>query len=849
MIFTCPFTFSHKFPGLDQMIEANDIQSSHLNIDVPLEEAALWLNSKTLHKMNDDQIENYVKQKIEKEPEVREKEFIRNDRDRRKTIAIESIQVHDAAVPEYRKTKTLHREEEGVIEERDSSEEDSNEEEEQAFDSEPSNDYDELKKIVNDENQNYILTRLSTQRLAASRKNTIESIMMKEKRSSTTKSSNKIARSNSQNEKEEEESSPQKVSRTRTRSPEFPEIEEPSKFSEDKPSSEKDKSSLIEDQEEQEEKEEDIDYQELQVKSEKELVLDKPSEITSIQGIIKSNSPEPLDKKSLLHQDSIKKLESKKSVKFQDDPKEELSDFSSILSDKNGEERISEDSLVNLEIEKREDEKNSLEISQISSGFSGSRKVISEYSLKNPLKSEDSMEQLKKSKIDLKYSGKSISRLNSLKSKNEVPKSPMVLKKSITSPQPEEEKTELKKSATAAKITRLPSLRLTESPKQFTPTKVSEPYNESPKNDANRRISVKNLKLETEDNLEEKKTPIMQSRSPKVGSPSTKSIMGVFDIRKDFFRNIFDVKVDFDDERSEDHNKKAENLEVFGAHILRMTRSNENIIIPSPKVIIKPNLDTIEEKSDQKLKAESLPYLKKHSRVVERPKKKSALNPSSIVAHDKLLFMYYLELIGHPNSPKAELNFFSVQRHIRPSDVIYMSKRLGIRAALNAYSSIESDFIWIGYLQISAPMPSGFNKNTRVSTMLEWPLGTHPGDMYFHILFQSQKNLRANEIKRLTHKERIESLLANSWGRFINEKNQVYYYNYLNGERTEIAPGLSEKYEMNIGSKKTSKLKDLLTQDQSIKGILDTYNIQNTSNEERYSNLSNYILQSLIHGG
>lgn len=152
------------------MLEANDIQSSHLNIDVPLEEAALWLNSKTLHKMNDDQIENYVKQKIEKEPEVREKEFIRNDRDRRKTIAIESIQVHDAAVPEYRKTKTLHREEEGVIEERDSSEEDSNEEEEQAFDSEPSNDYDELKKIVNDENQNYILTRLSTQRLAASKK-------------------------------------------------------------------------------------------------------------------------------------------------------------------------------------------------------------------------------------------------------------------------------------------------------------------------------------------------------------------------------------------------------------------------------------------------------------------------------------------------------------------------------------------------------------------------------------------------------------------------------------------------------------------------------------------------------
>ena len=175
LIFTCPFSFGLKFPNFDvNSLKFDDSGVSSTNIDGPFE---VYSKNKSLHKMSEEQLENFLKE-IEKQPENIEKEFVRNDRERRKTIAIETIAPHEPT--EFRRFRTNHREEDGIIEEIDSSEEHSKPDNLNNYTDE-SNDYDELNKILNQENEN-VIRRISTLRLAVSRQNTIESIRLKEKR-------------------------------------------------------------------------------------------------------------------------------------------------------------------------------------------------------------------------------------------------------------------------------------------------------------------------------------------------------------------------------------------------------------------------------------------------------------------------------------------------------------------------------------------------------------------------------------------------------------------------------------------------------------------------------------------
>jgi len=208
--------------------------------------------------------------------------------------------------------------------------------------------------------------------------------------------------------------------------------------------------------------------------------------------------------------------------------------------------------------------------------------------------------------------------------------------------------------------------------------------------------------------------------------------------------------------------------------------------------------------------------------------------------------MYYLELIGHPNSPRSSLNFFYTERHIQPSDVLNMAKRLALRVSPVPYLSIESDLIWIAYLQIATPMPSGFNSHTRISTILNWPLGKHPGDVYFTLLCKCQRRLRDKELKKMNKQQKVESLIGFSWSKFVNEKNKSYYFNFLTEEKSENAPQLNEIFDVNAGVRRKNRLKDILTQDSDIREIMAKYDIEGNYKDDRFYNLSNYIIQTVI---
>lgn len=89
------------------------------------------------------------------------------------------------------------------------------------------------------------------------------------------------------------------------------------------------------------------------------------------------------------------------------------------------------------------------------------------------------------------------------------------------------------------------------------------------------------------------------------------------------------------------------------------------------------------------------------------------------LTHQKLYFMYYLDLLGHPFSPKSSMTKYECSKYVQPVTILFLAKRLGIRITNVPFSSQESDLVWIAYLQAAAPMPSGFKKNIPISKICD----------------------------------------------------------------------------------------------------------------------------------
>ena len=663
--------------------------------------------------MNEEQIETYVKLKTEKEPEVYEQEFIRNDRNRRKTIAIESIQVSDA-IPEFRRIKTIQRQDEGVIEEINSSEEDSKPEE-VLLESEDSNDYNELQNIVNEEKKNNVLARISTMRLAASRKNTIERIMMKERRNTTPGEFNDYAQLLVQDDVNNNKISEQ--------------YDENKKLIESKNES---NNCMIEDNNLKAEKEHKLSLknnlkeEDKQLNNLSNLASDKLNNLEDMEANLISDKlvdKEFKEQNDIINSmgkdlESLRKMDAKKTEKYNKRQEaEEMSEFSSIASEQNDNESMSVNSLMNLDIEKKTNEKfnfENFESISVPSQISSINPVLT-----HPIKSSVKFEESPSSSISCEAK-ENLNAVQQDKKKEEKINHQEEKKKDQEAIILEKLKGEenlliknIEKISGTPKIksenyTGLPSIKKSDSPSNFYYS--SKPID--PSFDLNnmkpRKVSIKNLKLMTEATVtDDKDTSMDKSLHDESGRKNSSkkklsnnniltktsqpaSIMEAFDTKRKYFKNIFDAPSPKASDKNGECQTNVENAEVFGGNIQIMPRSHDLLYMMSPRTMMKQKLEPIEEKSSLKINAESLPNLNRSRNVKSM---NHPISPSSnAIMTQETHFLYYLELIGHPNTNKSSLNFFNVQKNITPANVISMSKRLNIRVSSRAYSSFESDF-------------------------------------------------------------------------------------------------------------------------------------------------------------
>lgn len=887
LIFACPFSFGHQIPDINN--GAANTNSSSLSIDAPFQ------SNRISSRATEEQIESIAKLKLEKDPE---KEFLRGDRDRRKTINLDSIEPEEK-ITEFRKFNTIRREEEGVIEEIDSSEESSKSAEAFNNDSHDSNDYEELKNIV-DSSPTERISRISTVKLSDSKKNTIQSIIGKERRRTLIQFGEKSIVPTKERLSADNQLFKEKlkdIKKFHVEDNEYSNIE--SSSASKSPDS-------------------DLSVSKSFKSPNAEIKPGSRSPYSQSNSVSKFPNPKPIDaeilKKGSEHFQTNpsnydtnneaddnpvvpEKNHSSKSplkINFEASENQQDMDFSSISSEINGTENLSENSLVNIEIEKNNDRKFSLENPEKTDSLSHpSTPVVSiqsyERNIETPVEVNDISNKTSEVPNDNDPIEKNIKstelpqkNINSDKLTQKNINSAKLPQKNINSAKLPPNKTESINSRKKSVEHRL-SIKTTKEP-QVRDRKITTPRvsMQNPKNieipqitiktDLKPNISIKSKRISIKKNLEnienkEEKSEIQDNEDRKdiINIPTTQfDDKKITDTQKLIEKNTVNIQNN-DPEYETNHKYNdimdvlqiprknfqqflppklnlPENLEVFSTKVLRMPRIIDTISSITPKITSRTKLDPIEDKKNLNVKAESIQSLKK-------PKKEEIpvpINSENISTQKKLFFLYYLELIGHPNAPRFSLNFFDVPKHVQPIDVINMNKRLDIRVSSVPYSSIESDFAWIGYLQIAAPMPNGFNPQTRVFLMLDWPLGAHPGDTYFSILFQYQKSMRSLEMKKLTKAKKIESILGLSWARFLTDKNKIYYYNFLTAERSDIQPNIHDLYDYSYGPKKANKLKDMLKNDEEIQRILEIYGLQESYSEDKHSNFSNHVIQSIL---
>jgi hypothetical protein len=931
-----------------------------MSIDMPAE----FNDTKRLQKITEDQVETLIKEKEKAVSEARnDSTFVRSDRDRRKTIVVESIPSESPTKPDFRRFKTIGQEDGGVIAEIDSSEEDSRSEPPAAEESEDNEEYLELQQLVEEKIEHpKAASKLSSIRMAVSRKNTIESIIIKERR----QSNNDLHRSSSELSALQSEDSPDyrdipartfdRTSNFKGTSQDLHKFEEENRIYQEsqgkahqdfksKPRNLKRTSEKITSPKSQDLQEDHLkprhsadvferlsprtsrknEFLTEQLKAPSQARQDSNS-IDRLSDSIKSpeasSEAEPfreLDRKvslisgydeNLKRPEELKRTDTKKSPRFKDESLSDQMDFSSIAS-KSDQQSLFEDDLAEIEIDKRHEERFKLESENSSVSRSLRKKIVSQKSLKSVIMFEDD-----KIKINPRLAApdpfddfkevtrgtdglpaRKITQAETLKmsgTRHELLRkstSPEMLNKfdwvaanmhrgiiyeTVKTEQAAYIRSSSKLIESSDKIVvKLPSKRntVTASPLPAQSARLNPhatTLKHFPREDLNLddQEKIKTLKyLESKAELSdlEDSSAFHEKKDGKKEEPapvSNEVLLENLETQKKIFEEVFSP-LSKKPLKSPILLPKIVNLDVFGAHIMRIPRRNNEpeLVSPRPR-----RLDPLDDKKPinhshrpaeiekilqvspglhiQKTQilenSQSLPEIK------PKIKKKLKVNKESLALQEKLLFMYYLELIGHPSCSRSSLNFFYVARHVQPVDVLNMAKRLGLRVSPSPYSSFDSDLVWIAYLQIATPMPTGFNSHTRVSTMLTWPLGKHPGDVYFTLLVKCQRRNRNNELKKLGKMQKVENLISFSWCRFLNEKNKNFYFNFLTGVRSEAAPQISENFDVAVGVKKKNRLKEVLSHDQDIQDIISKYDIENKGKDERFYNLSNYIIQTLI---
>lgn len=155
---------------------------------------------------------------------------------------------------------------------------------------------------------------------------------------------------------------------------------------------------------------------------------------------------------------------------------------------------------------------------------------------------------------------------------------------------------------------------------------------------------------------------------------------------------------------------------------------------------------------------------------------------------ERMYFMYYMSKLGHPYDRRFKYLNYILESFILPSHIIYMAKRMNLKVSAKKYESVESDILWIPYLQLAVPPPANSHIPKKVIDLVEMDLGTHPGDLYFHLLVSFHKAERMKELRELSDIEKARSMKESSWLPFKDLKGKLYYYNFMSGKQTYRKP-------------------------------------------------------------
>ena len=221
--------------------------------------------------------------------------------------------------------------------------------------------------------------------------------------------------------------------------------------------------------------------------------------------------------------------------------------------------------------------------------------------------------------------------------------------------------------------------------------------------------------------------------------------------------------------KSRQKNSSQQTLPVIDRQSSRFTSPSKNIA-PSEYSILK----------SLKPSLHSIPYTSAYSfgRYEELLKDRQ----------ERIFFMYYMSKLGHPYDRRFKYLNYILESFVLPSHIVYMAKRMDLKVSTKKYESLESDLLWIPYLQLAVPPPANSHIPKKIIDLVEMDPGTHPGDLYFHLLLNFHKAERMKELRELSDLEKARSMKESSWLPFKDLKGILYYYNFMSGKQTYRKP-------------------------------------------------------------
>lgn len=161
-----------------------------------------------------------------------------------------------------------------------------------------------------------------------------------------------------------------------------------------------------------------------------------------------------------------------------------------------------------------------------------------------------------------------------------------------------------------------------------------------------------------------------------------------------------------------------------------------------------------------------------------RTAEQSPLHSSSLSPQVSSSFLtYYLQACGNPFEV-FDLRLYRPYPGLSVTDIVAAGLRLKIRVSLETLESLESDLLWVAYLQILVPEPPEWEPRG-LERLKRLALGEHPGDEYFGLVLKFHRDQRNNLLKAMSRTDRVSSLLESSWLEIQPRPGVFFLHNFL----------------------------------------------------------------------